>query len=297
MSSFGIKRNDLKWTRLNIKENSLNDKKIAIIGGTNGLGRAIALEFISKGAEVIVVGRTFRDQGIPRLNFIQADLSEIKRVKSLVKELPAEMLDILIMTQGIFAGKQRKTNSDGIELDMATSFLSRYVIIQEIADRIGKNRTNSSTKPRVFVWGFPGGKRKATLDDFNSEKNYRWAVAHINTVVGNESLVLDSAERLPSINFYGMNPGIISSNIMAGVLGDRSILLKMQQTIMGMLFQSSEKYAKTITPLLVSTDIEQYTGVMFGRHGDPIHSNPTLLDKSYVKRVIEESEKLTDRTH
>ena len=113
---------------------------------------------------------------------------------------------MLIMTQGIFAGKERKTNSKGIELDMATSSLSRFVLLREIADRIGKNRMNPTTKPRVFVWGFPGGKREATLDDFNSEKNYRWSVAHSNTVVVNESLVIDSAERFPLVNFYGMNP-------------------------------------------------------------------------------------------
>ncbi|CAN5393251.1 SDR family NAD(P)-dependent oxidoreductase [soil metagenome] len=292
MSNFGIKRNDLKWTRLNLNKDSLLGKKIAVIGGTNGVGRAIALEFISKGAEVVVVGRTFRDQGIPRLSFIQADLSEVKRVQLLAKELPAETLDILIMTQGIFAGKQRKTNSAGIELDMATSYLSRFIILREMADRIGKNRINSTTKPRIFVWGFPGGKRKATLDDFNSEKNYRWTLAHSNTVIGNESLVIDSAERFPSVNFYGMNPGIINSNIMSGVLGDKSVLLKIQQTIMGILFQSAKQYARIIAPLLVSPDIEQYSGIMFGRHGDPIFSNPVLLDKSYVRQVTEESEKL-----
>ena len=256
------------------------------------MGRAIALELFSKGAEVIVVGRTFRDQNVQRLSFIRADLSEIKNVQTLAKELPAETIDILIKTQGIFSGKQRKTNSAGIELDMATSFLSRFIILREVADIIGKNRINSTIKPRVFIWGFHGGERKATLDDFNSDKNYRWTVAHGNTVVDNEALVIDSAERFPLINFYGMNPGIISPNIMSGVFGDNSVLLKIQQTVMGILFQSAEQYAKKITPLLVSPDIEQYSGAMFGRHGNPILSNPVLLDKSYLQQVMEESEKL-----
>lgn len=295
MSSFGIKRTDLTWARLTLNSDSLNGKRIAIIGGTNGLGRAIALEFVSKGAEVLVVGRTFRDHGVERLRFIQADLSEIDRVRLLAKELPAETLDILIMTQGIFAGKERKTNSKGIELDMATSSLSRFVLLRELVDRIGKSRTNPTTKPRVFVWGFPGGKRQATVDDFNSEKNYRWSVAHSNTVVVNECLVIDSAERFPLVNFYGMNPGIIKSNIMSGVLGDNPVLLKIQQTVMGILFQSAEQYAKKITPLLVSPDIEHDSGVMFGRHGDPIFSNPVLSDKSYVRQVIAASEKLISR--
>lgn len=134
----------------------------------------------------------------------------MNRVRLLANELPAESVDILIMTQGIFAGKHRKTNSVGLELDMATSCLSRYVILRAIADRIGENRINPIAKPRVFVWGFPCGDRTATLDDFNLEKNYCWPVAHSNTLVDNESLEIDSAERFPLVNFYGMNPGIIN---------------------------------------------------------------------------------------
>lgn len=294
MSKFGTKRTDIKWKRINLNENSLTGKKIAVIGGTNGVGRGIALEFISKGAEVIVVGRTFRDQDIEKLTFIQADLSEMDKVLLFAKELPAENLDALIMTHGIFPAKERKTNSKGIEIDMATSALSRFVILREIADRIGKNRINQTVKPRVFVWGFPGGKRKIDLDDFNSEINYNWSLAHSNGVVVNETLVLDSATRFPLVNFYGMNPGIINSNIMSGILGDNSILLKIQKTIVGLFFQSPEQYAKKITPLLVSKDIEKYSGIMFGRNGDPILSNSILLDQSYVNQVIEEAEKLID---
>ena len=83
---------------------------------------------------------------------------------------------------------------------------------------------------------------------------------------------------------------------MSGVFGNNSVLLKIQQTVMGILFQSAEQYAKKIAPLLVSTDIEYYSGAMSGRHGDKIFSNPLLLDKSYVRQVLEESEKLISRT-
>jgi len=43
-------------------------------------------------------------------------------VQTLAKIVTSQALDILITTQGILQGKQRKTNSAGIELDMATSF-------------------------------------------------------------------------------------------------------------------------------------------------------------------------------
>jgi len=57
-------------------------------------------------------------------------------------------------------------------------------------------------------------------------------------------LVIDSAERFPLIHFYAINPDIINSNIISGVFADNEVLLKIQQTIMKLLFQSAEQYAK-----------------------------------------------------
>ena len=127
------------------------------------------------------------------------------------------------------------------------------------------------------------------------KKKYKWSLAHNNGLVVNESLVLDSASRFPLVTVYGMNPGIINSNIMSGILGENSILLKIQKMIAGLIFQSTEEYAKKITPLLVSPDIEEYSGTMFGRNGDAIFSNPILMKKSNFKQVIEAAENLASR--
>ncbi|MDH3292565.1 MAG: SDR family NAD(P)-dependent oxidoreductase [Gemmatimonadota bacterium] len=178
---------------------------------------------------------------------------------------------------------------------MAVSHLSRFVMVHAVTERLGTTRGTSRLKHRVFIVGFPGQERRATVDDFNSERAYDWNAAHHNTVVGNEALVLDCAERYPSVNFYGLNPGIMKSNIMGGVLGEGTLALKLQQTIIGLLFQSVEQYAEKVLPLLVSPDIEVRSGAIFGRHGDPIHSNPALSDKSYLVRVTQESQKLAQR--
>ena len=206
---FGTIRPDLKWNRRKLESDSLLGKKVAIIGGTGGIGRSLAKELTSKGAEIIVVGRTFLDQDNPRIRFIRADLSSLKTAKKIAQDLPAESLNMIIMTQGIFTGRKRLVNEENIELDMAISYLSRSVILNEIVGRIGKNICEKGSKPRVFIMGFPGGERDAILEDLNSEKSYNYLNAHYNTVVGNEALVLDSASRYPSINFYGLNPGLI----------------------------------------------------------------------------------------
>jgi NAD(P)-dependent dehydrogenase (short-subunit alcohol dehydrogenase family) len=277
-----------------LEKDSLIDKRIAIIGGTGGIGRSLALAFASKGAHVIVVGRSFLDNNNPRISFVQADLSSLKTAKKVAQELPVETLNLLIMTHGIFTGRKRLANEENIELDMAISYLSRFVIVRNIANRIGIKLADKKSKPRIFIMGFPGGPRDAILDDLNSEKSYHFLNAHYNTVVGNEALVIESAERYPQVNFYGLNPGLIKSNILTVLLGN-GFLKRLNQIIIGILFQSSEQYADRIIPLLVSSDIEESSGFMFGRHGDPIYSNPRLMDKTYLTKLIEESEKLVNK--
>ena len=59
---------------------------------------------------------------------------------------------MLFMTQCIFAGKKRLSNSEGIELDMAISYLSRYVILNEIVNCLGNVRVAvSSTYFEIFI--------------------------------------------------------------------------------------------------------------------------------------------------
>lgn len=62
--------------------------------------------------------------------------------------------------------------------------------------------------------GFPGTENTCSVDDFNSEKNYSVVVAHMNTVVGNEALVSWLSGQLgSSANLYGLNPGMIKTEI------------------------------------------------------------------------------------
>ena len=289
----GSFRKDLQWKRGPLAQDAFNGKKVAVIGGTNGIGRALARALVAKGAEVLVVGRTFRDQGLPHLRFIEADLTKMKVASRIARELPAEALDMLIFTTGVMAGKQRSATPEGIELDLAVSYLNRFVMVREMAQRLGKNRGDGKSKPRVFIWGFPGTNQKGNLDDFNSERSYSAMTAHSNTVIGNEALVLDGAVRYPHVNFYGLNPGLIKSSIRTGVLGEGSFVLKLTEMLIGALFPSADQYAERILPLLASPDIEAYSGAMFGRRGAPILASRSLSQELYLQKVIEESEKLS----
>src|SRR5690348_9751516 len=115
------------WRRVDARSLDLEGMKVAIVGGTGGIGRALSRFMVSRGAAVLVVGQTFRDADVPGIEFIKADLSLMREARRVGSLLPAETLDLVIFTTGIFAAPKRQETAEGIERDMAVSYLSRLV--------------------------------------------------------------------------------------------------------------------------------------------------------------------------
>lgn len=285
----------VRWRRVDSASLNLKGMKVAIVGGTGGIGRALSRFMASRGASVVVVGQTFRDKDVPGIEFIRADLSLIREAQRAAALLPAENLDLIVFTTGIMAGPTREVTAEGIERDMAISYLSRLVILREVAPRLGKNRPAARMKPRIFIMGFPGNGQAGKLDDLNAENAYgRWTT-HMNTVAGNEALVLDAPKRYPHASFFGLNPGFIKSNIRSNLFGGETLLYRFIEWMTGLLASSAETYAERITPLLVSPDIEGVSGALFDRKGHAVLPSPKLTDGAHVQAFIAASEALVSR--
>jgi len=272
----------------------LSATKLVIIGGTNGLGRAIAQQALARGAEVTVVGRTFRDHPAPRLTFVAADLSSMSEATRVGRELPVESVDVVLFTTGIIAAKTREETPEHVERDLAISYLNRLAILRGLSPRLGTARAAGAPRPRVFVMGSPGVGALGDPSDLNSEQHYRPLVAHANTVAGNEILVLGAPDRFPGPAFFGLGPYLIKTGIRSNFLGDGSITHKLFETAVGVFMQSPETYAKRIVPLLFTPELEGRTGLMFGHKAHPVR--PTQgLDRAYVDRYLTASETLLRR--
>ncbi|MBL9037116.1 MAG: hypothetical protein JNG84_01255, partial [Archangium sp.] len=197
-----------------------------------------------------------------------------------------------ILTTGIIAAPKREVTAEGIERDLAVSYLSRLAIVRELGARLGKGRPATAPKPRVFVMGFPGTGQKGDADDLNAEQVYTAMATHMNTVAGNEALVLDSAQRYPNANFFGLNPGLIKSNIRANALGgEGSLKHRLVEGLIGLVMTSAEQYAARIAPVLASEALEQHSGAMFNHKGHAIRASPEL-NHAQVTALIASSERL-----
>jgi len=264
----------------------LSGKRAAVVGGTDGLGRAIARLLVEAGAEVTVVGRTFRDEGVPRLRFVKADLSAMAEATRVGIELDATM-DVVVLTTGIMAATKREVTPEGIERDMAISTLSRHAILRELAPRL-RPRT------RVFVMGFPGAGNLGDPGDLNAENSYEAFAQHMNTVAGNEAIVLDAKQRYPHLEVFGLNPGLIKTRIRSNFMGEGSLKHRLAEALIGLLTPTPERYAARIVPLLFAPELDGRTGAMFGKKGTAIL--PTEgFDAAHVARFAVGLDELLER--
>lgn len=264
----------------------LAGKKVVVVGGTDGLGRAIARLAAQRGAQVRVAGRTFRDAGLPNLTFQKADLSSMREAQRLGGELKADLPDVLVLTAGIMTAKQREVTAEGLERDLAVSYLSRLAVLRAA---LGPDAAT-----RVFVMGFPGAGELGNPEDLNAESRYDAMAQHMNTVAGNEALVLDAARRYPKAHVFGLNPGLIKTNIRANYLGEGSLMHRAAELLIGLIGQSPDAYARRIVPLLFARELDGRTGLMFGAKANPILPTDGM-DTRHVEELIRASEALLSR--
>jgi NAD(P)-dependent dehydrogenase (short-subunit alcohol dehydrogenase family) len=278
-----------------IDELDLSSKRLLVIGGTNGLGRAIAGLAMARGADVTVVGRTLREfpEGQPK--FVRADLSLMADALRLGEDLAVEDVDVALFTAGIIAAPTREETAEGIERDMAVSFLNRVAILKGISGRLGIARPAGAPQPRVFVMGSPGSGQLGNPDDLNSELRYKAMGAHANTIAGNEALALGANGMFPGPAYFGLGPGLIKTGIRENWMGrDGGLSYRLFEGAVGLFLQSPDQYARRVVPLLFTPELDGRSGIPFNREGRP--TSPSKgFDAAYVARVMSATDQLLTR--
>ncbi|MCW2319005.1 NAD(P)-dependent dehydrogenase (short-subunit alcohol dehydrogenase family) [Rhodoblastus acidophilus] len=288
------KNTSVAWRPIDATTLDLKGKKAIVVGGTGGLGRAIARLLAARGAEVVVVGQNFRDAGAANIKFVQADLSLLSEAQRIARELLAATADLLLFTTGIFASPQRQSTREGVERDMAVSYLNRLVMLREMAPRLGVHRPSGSIKARVFNMAYPGTGQLGAPDDLNGERSYKAMAQHMNTVAGNEILVLEGARRYPHLDVFGLNPGVVKTNIRSNWMGHKRLLFAALEGMIGFFSPTPDQYAVRIVPLLATPDIEGRSGALFDKTAQAILPSDGMTE-GFCETFLAASEALVTR--
>ncbi|MFI9507387.1 SDR family NAD(P)-dependent oxidoreductase [Nocardia sp. NPDC052566] len=139
-------------------------KTVVITGGTDGMGKALALTYLRRGDRVVVIGtnagkgrallETAAEFGADeRVEFIQADLSTIGENRRVIERIEAahRVVDILVLAARYYRAT-RFVTADDLEANFALFYLSRYLFVHGLVTRL-----EQADEPVVLDLSGPGG--------------------------------------------------------------------------------------------------------------------------------------------
>ena len=157
---------------------NLNNAVALVVGASGGIGRAIAFDLLSAGAEVFMQGRSLAKLGQHRPpenvrgkpHFVVADLVETNAVEALAAKIAAKgRLDILILSSGIY---ERSRDPGAFTRQMAANVVGPYALLQQLLPMLVEAKGQV-----VFINSTQGLKATAGIGQYAATKHAMKAVA------------------------------------------------------------------------------------------------------------------------
>ncbi|HET6288689.1 MAG TPA: SDR family NAD(P)-dependent oxidoreductase, partial [Amycolatopsis sp.] len=189
-------------------------KTIVISGGTDGMGKALAMEYLGRGDRVIVLGRDpvkgalFAEAG--RATFIPTDLGLVARNREVVDLITRRfpVVDALVLCARHFRSARVET-AEGIESTFALEYLSRHLLSHGLATALGR-----AERPVIVNVSGPGtAKPEIRWHDVSLTRGYQGVAAQLQAGRANDLLgVAFAAEHAGSgIAYVLVNPGAVAT--------------------------------------------------------------------------------------
>lgn len=179
-------------------------KTVVISGGTNGMGRATALERLARGDRVIVIGSD-PAKAVEGARFLQADLSSVKDVVRVAAEI-TEPVDALAMFANRTQSKRVET-PDGLEYTFALYYLSRYLLGELLLPQL-----EAAARPVIInVAGVGMTAGRIHWDDLQLERKYSVVRAQLQAGRANDLLGVSFAAAGHRTRYVHYHPGFTRS--------------------------------------------------------------------------------------
>ncbi len=199
-------------------------KTLVIAGGTDGIGRALALACLERGDTVVVVGRgeerakeLLARRGVgARVFFLKADLRLLAESRRVVEEVKERfpVVDALVLCARCHRSARVET-AEGIEENLALLYLSRYLLSHGLVESL----VRAERPVIVNVAGSRVPLEAVRWDDLGLARDYHGGVALGQGGTLNELLGVAFAETYGAgrIRYVLIAPADIRSGSEEGV--------------------------------------------------------------------------------
>lgn len=269
-------------------------KTLVITGGTDGMGRALALAHLERGDNVVVVGRSAEKghallkaadelNAGSRATFIQADLSLLAENERVIAEIKQkfDVLDTLVLGARYFRSHRLLTD-EGFEFNFALFYLGRYLLDEGLLDLLEK-----ADRPVIVNLAGPGEGGPIIWDDLQLERDYHGGLALGLNGRLNDLLSVAFARKHTGCKtrYVLIHPGTVLTSF-AGQY-DESMTAHMD-----MLRQRAKPIAEALVPIMAAIDSPPAEPLSIIREGEPMSIDHPSFGIDDALRLEQITEKL-----
>lgn len=198
-------------------------KTYLITGGTDGMGKALAIRLLKDGEQVVVVGSSSQKGELflaeagrigsdLRAFFIRADLSLVSEIHRIIADVSArfDALDGLIFCAVNFTQRAKPLiTAEGFESSFALLYLSRFIMSYELTGLLEK-----SEKPIIVNFCSPGMYVEVQWDNLQYTRNFESFSALVQSGKLNDHLGVSYAANNPAgkVKYVLYNPGSVKTS-------------------------------------------------------------------------------------
>ncbi|MEM6843927.1 MAG: SDR family NAD(P)-dependent oxidoreductase [Bacteroidota bacterium] len=287
----------------------MQEKNILIVGGTDGIGKAVALKMAELHYSVTILGRnrtrgnsvlTLLQQRNPKGQhfFIASDLSVMKNVVKAVDHIHqlGTSYDVILHTADVLKVAREET-SEGLEVCIATNFYARLMMNDQL---VLKNMNKPQKLIHVAAAGFPPGKN--FRDKFPVATTASSFTGHGIGQIANDFYGFYAREILSDkeIQVNILNPGMVDTDIRRN--GSFPKWFMWIEPVLNLLLKplitSPEKYAQVVVDIVTDRNTKAKYSVLIDSKGKPKKPSRHLLEEDMQHYIVdtarEEIQNITD---
>lgn len=232
-------------------------KTILVTGGTDGMGKGVAIHFLRKGDRVIVVGSSSAKGDIflnearqlgaeGRAFFLQANLSLVKENQRIIEEVKSRFhsLDMLVLCAvSLKFRKAYSETQEGLELTFGLYYLSRFILSYGLKECLEK-----AENPVIMNVCAPGMKGTVNWDDLQHKKSFdsskvQFHGSRLNDLLG---VAFAQNDTIGKIKYVLFNPWAVQTSGVMEIYEQpmMKIMMKLVYKIIG------KPVGKAIVPII-----------------------------------------------
>lgn len=290
---------------------SLYEHRTALVtGGTDGIGKALAVELVRAGVSVLIVGRdAHKGERVERelaglrpharVQFLQADVSVVENAVALAGQVQrlAPRLHYLVHSAGIVRGTYELTR-DGIESNFAVNYVARFVLTTELLPSL-RAAGVPGTAARILILGGAAQSGRIWFDDPNLTRNFGMLRCVGQFCQANDVFTVELARRLAAssdralVTVNCLKIGVVKTGIRREFPRWMKVLVPLVAD--PFLSKTPETVAERARELLLDSAYEGVTGEHFLliKRFSRVVPNADAVDPEVGRRLWALSERLS----